>query len=315
MQPADLRSSPPHTNAWLMDAKPAVAGAVGGLCSVITGHPLDTLKTMAQSGLGNSYGAGVLRHGGLRSLFAGMGPPLVGVAPIMALYFAAYDAAKARLRVLRDIPPDARLVSGDIALAGALSSVPAAIFVVPGERLKCVLQVAAAAGAASGRGRLAVAPVGPLATARRLLRAGGLRSLYRGAFATMLRDGAGSAAYFSSYDALRRALPPGALAVAAGGGLAGIAHWLVALPADVVKSRIQTHDVLGGAAGPAGSRIIATARLVVAERGLVGLYSGSAPALLRAVVANAACWSGYEAAASAIDAVAAAASGGVASLG
>lgn len=98
--------------------------------------------------------------------------------------------------------------------------------------------------------------------AKQVLREGGLRSLYRGSFATLLRDVPGcdsppcgcdptrSGAYFVGYEGARRAmvkegqtmndLNAGQLLFA--GGMAGILNWLVAIPADVLKSRFQTAE-------------------------------------------------------------------------
>lgn len=78
---------------------------------------------------------------------------------------------------------------------------------------------------------------------------GGIRSLFRGTVATLARDGPGSAAYFATYEYLKKmlsaapeTLPDGSKApapplsvpaiMAAGGG-AGIAMWSLGIPPDV----------------------------------------------------------------------------------
>lgn len=78
---------------------------------------------------------------------------------------------------------------------------------------------------------------------------GGIRSLFRGTVATLARDGPGSAAYFATYEYLKKmlsaapetlpdgskapALPLSVPAIMAAGGGAGIAMWSLGIPPDV----------------------------------------------------------------------------------
>lgn len=126
--------------------------------------------------------------------------------------------------------------------AGALAGVFTTAVMVPGERIKCLLQVQQAGSAPSG-----VHYNGPLDVVKKLYKQGGIASIYRGTGATLLRDIPASAAYLSVYEYLKkklsgegaqRTLSPGATLLA--GGLAGIANWGVCIPADVLKSRLQT---------------------------------------------------------------------------
>ena len=73
-----------------------------------------------------------------------------------------------------------------------------------------------------------------------------------------------------------------------GGGFAGVANWVVALPFDVIKSKIQVET------STQGSSILSVGRDLVAKGGVMSLYKGVGPALLRAFPANAACFLGME---------------------
>ncbi|XP_012988762.2 solute carrier family 25 member 36-A [Esox lucius] len=98
------------------------AGGCGGTVGAILTCPLEVVKTRLQSShvtfyvsevqLSTVNGAGVARMAppgplhclklilekeGPRSLFRGLGPNLVGVAPSRAIYFAAYSTAKEKL--------------------------------------------------------------------------------------------------------------------------------------------------------------------------------------------------------------------------
>ncbi|CAB1429929.1 unnamed protein product [Pleuronectes platessa] len=99
------------------------AGGCSGTVGAIVTCPLEVLKTRLQSSgltlrpvfqvhLGTLSGTGVIRPGpgllqvlrsilekeGPRSLFRGLGPNLVGVAPSRAIYFAAYSKAKRKVQ-------------------------------------------------------------------------------------------------------------------------------------------------------------------------------------------------------------------------
>ena len=70
------------------------------------------------------------------------------------------------------------------------------------------------------------------------------------------------------------------------GGLAGMANWAVAIPADVVKSRLQ--------AGSGSSGALGILRTMLREEGVGSLFRGLGPVMLRAFPANAACFLGME---------------------
>ena len=96
--------------------------------------------------------------------------------------------------------------------------------------------------------------------------------------------------------AASRGVAPGDLGVGdnlLAGFLGGNAFWLACLPADVVKSKIQTDSRYGRG-------VLEAARKVVAAEGLRGLYRGFGPAMLRAGPANAVCFAAYEAVSAAL---------------
>lgn len=87
---------------------------------------------------------------------------------------------------------------------------------------------------------------------RRTLSHEGLRGLYRGHLATMLREIPGNGAWFATYEIAcnaiarqlnckRNELGPMSLIVA--GGVGGMAYWGAFYPADTVKSVMQTASV------------------------------------------------------------------------
>ena len=159
----------------------------------------------------------------------------------------------------------------------------------PGERIKCLLQVVnfqsaiykediysffyrifftQVQQASTGPAKYA----GPIDCIRQLYKQGGIRSIYRGTGATLLRgkvestqfkiqriaatinelfsnflDVPASGIYFMTYEWLQVALAPensdgklSPIRTMFAGGMAGIANWIIAIPPDVLKSRLQT---------------------------------------------------------------------------
>jgi len=164
----------------------------------------------------------------------------------------------------------------------------------PFERVKVLLQI---------QGQKQLAPgekpkySGGLDVVRQLYATGGLRSVFRGSAMTLARDGPGSAAYFATYEVMKRRLTPvdasgkpsGELsltAVMAAGGAAGVAMWIPVFPVDTVKSRLQSAEgnvTVGG-----------VVRELYARGGLRAFFPGIGPAMARAVPANAATFLGVE---------------------
>ena len=167
------------------------------------------------------------------------------------------------------------------------------LITAPFERVKIILQI---------QGQKQLAPgekpkySGGIDVVRQLMKEGGIRHVYRGSAMTLARDGPGSAAYFATYEVLKRSLTPkdesgkpGKLsltAVCAAGGTAGVAMWIPVFPVDTIKSRLQSGDSNLG--------ISATIREIYGRGGIKAFFPGFGPAIARAIPANAATFLGVE---------------------
>jgi len=276
-----------------MEVKNFIAGGCGGITATLVGHPFDTIKVrlQTQSSVSPVYRGSwdcvqqTVRKEGITALYKGMGAPLVATSPIFAICFLGNAIGKR----LQQKTPDEVLGPGQLAAAGALSGVMSTIVMAPGERIKCLLQVQNASGGSGG-----VKYSGPVDVIRSLYREGGVRSIFKGSAATAARDGPASAAFFASYELIQRWLQgPQRTELSVGstlfaGGLAGMCNWLVAIPMDVVKSRLQ--------AAPEGtySGALDVLKKLLAAEGPRALWKGAVPVLMRAFPANAACFLGYE---------------------
>ncbi|XP_056397102.1 mitochondrial carnitine/acylcarnitine carrier protein-like isoform X2 [Hyla sarda] len=289
--------SPENGGRPLAYVKHFVSGGMGGVCLTLAGQPMDTVKVNLQI-QARPMGGQVLQYNntvdcfrkivsqqGLRGLYKGMGAPLAGVTPIMAMTFLGFSLGK---KLQQNHPHDV-LRPHQVFSAGMLSGLCAAIIVVPAERIKCLLQ----AQANTSPKRFS----GPIDCARQLFREQGLRSLYRGTVLTLLRDIPATGMYFMSYEWMKEKMAPrtgrvsdlSAARILLAGGVAGVCNWAVAIPMDVLKSRFQT------APDSRYRGVLDVFREVLRDEGPRGLYKGFTAAMIRAFPANAACFLGFEA--------------------
>jgi len=277
-------------------AKAFISGGFGGVCAVLVGHPFDLTKTRLQTAAPGMYTGAIdvvkkiLAKDGITGMYRGMVPPLLGVTPIFAVSFWGYDLGQ---KIIRSFTPDRTspsFTTTEYAIAGFISAIPQTFVAAPVERAKVLLQI-------QGQGGAAQKYNGVFDVVKGLYKEGGIRSIFRGTGATLARDGPGSAAYFVGYELTKKALTPagssssdlnlGAIIVA--GGTAGVAMWSIAIPPDVLKSRIQS--------APTGtySGFLDCARKTIAADGVAALWKGFGPAMARAFPANAATFLGVEA--------------------
>jgi solute carrier family 25 carnitine/acylcarnitine transporter 20/29 len=168
------------------------------------------------------------------------------------------------------------------------------VITAPFERVKVLLQIQGQRLKPGEKPKYS----GGVDVVRQLYKEGGVRSVFRGSAATLARDGPGSAAYFATYESIKRRLTPidpatgkpqGELsltAVTCAGAAAGIAMWIPVFPVDTVKSRLQTME-----GKPSVGGII---RELYSKGGVKAFFPGFGPAIARAVPANAATFLGVE---------------------
>ncbi|MCJ1330267.1 carnitine transporter [Thelotrema lepadinum] len=296
------------TKTTVSSLRSLVAGGVGGICAVVVGHPFDLVKVRLQTAEKGVYNGAldvvrrtIAREGLARGLYAGVSAPLVGVTPMFAVSFWGYDLGQSLVR--RFYPntpsssssPSTPLSVAQISTAGFFSAIPMTLITAPFERVKVLLQI---------QGQKTLSPGekprynGGLDVVRQLYREGGIRSVYRGSGMTLARDGPGSAAYFATYEVIKRAFTPkdpvtgkvsGELSLTAvmlGGGAAGVAMWVPVFPVDTVKSRLQSAEGRPTVRGVVGG--------LYRQGGVRAFFPGIGPAMARAAPANAATFLGME---------------------
>lgn len=262
------------------NVKSFTAGGFGGICAVLTGHPFDLTKVLLQTNQYPTTSAaikGTLAKNGPIGFYKGVTSPLLGVTPMFAVSFWGYDLGKRLVTMYRGKDPLIPLTVAEISLAGFISAIPTTLIAAPFERVKVVMQTDKTNSSFGS-------------TVKRLYQQGGLRSIYKGSAATLLRDGPGSAAYFATYEVMKSYLSKGEdmslTAITISGGFAGVAMWTAIFPVDTIKS-LQQSSTLKQSMVQVASKLYRT-------KGVAGFFPGLGPALARSFPANAATFLGVE---------------------
>ncbi|XP_042519375.1 mitochondrial arginine transporter BAC1 isoform X2 [Macadamia integrifolia] len=257
--------------------KEYLAGLAAGIATVVVGHPFDTVKVKLQKHNTEAHGikyrnalhctSRILKNEGVKGLYRGATSSFVGMAVEGSLFFGIYSQTKQSLQ-------------GEVR-----SSRP---------QIQCRMQVQGTDSLVLKHDRYS----SPLDCAVKTIKTEGVKGIFRGGFATLLRESIGNSAFFCTYEYSRYylrsqlnsissehiALPTAFSDIGIGiisGGLGGAAFWSTVLPLDVAKTVIQT--------SPDASRnpfqILSSIYRIAGFR---GCYAGLNPTLARAFPANAA---------------------------
>lgn len=266
------------------------SATIGSVFCCYTGQPFDTVKVRMQTNPGVYSGifrtvAKTSSEEGVRAFWKGAVPTAMGMALENAMAFGVNEALKRAF-------PDPSKGSGADSEArpdlsrpftmGAITGCCSALVLLPSEVVKAKTQVAIGSTSSGD-------------IAREMMRRQGVRSMFTGFEAQIMRDGPFYAFFFGSYDLLcyvfRTNVPsmPDELNFFLSGGFAGMLGWAAAMPFDVPKTNVQASwdSKVVGSYFPELLRI-------GRERGITGLYSGLGPTLARAFPANAALFLGVE---------------------
>ncbi|CCE63650.1 hypothetical protein TPHA_0F01660 [Tetrapisispora phaffii CBS 4417] len=300
-----------EASLWQENVRSLVAGGVGGVCAVLTGHPFDLVKVRLQNNQASSTVDAIKKIlidvqvqnrikfnpiNYFKGFYKGVIPPLVGVTPIFAVSFWGYDVGKKIVSYTADSSNSNNSLSNpQLAMAGFLSAIPTTLVTAPTERIKVVLQTQ----------QPGVKNSSMISAATRIVKEGGVKSLFKGSLATLARDGPGSALYFGSYEVSKKFLNSRSsnnnangdevnlLNVCLSGGIAGMSMWVVVFPIDTIKTKLQagsTKTLNGGRV----NMVSVAKEIYFTKGGLKGFFPGIGPALLRSFPANAATFLGVE---------------------
>ncbi|KAJ3108248.1 mitochondrial aspartate-glutamate transporter agc1 [Phlyctochytrium planicorne] len=220
----------------------SIAGAIGATFV----YPIDLVKTRMQNQRAKVVGEllyknswdcfrKVVRNEGVKGLYSGLLPQLLGVAPEKAIKLTMNDLMRSKLK---DKATGKTPLYGEI-LAGCVAGASQVIFTNPLEIVKIRLQV-------QGEASKGVEGA-PRRSAMWIVRNLGLVGLYKGAGACLLRDIPFSGIYFPVYAHLKSDLfgegkngkKLSVIELLTAGAMAGMPAAYLVTPADVIKTRLQ----------------------------------------------------------------------------
>ncbi|KAF9160046.1 hypothetical protein DFQ27_003105 [Actinomortierella ambigua] len=256
------------------------AGAVAGIVGVLIVYPLDMVKTRLQNQKLDAHGRLQYKGGvdcfrqvvakeGVRGLYRGMVPNLIGITPEKAIKLAVNDFAREYWAAKTGTSEENLAIPYGM-LAGATAGFCQVIATNPMEIVKIQMQVAGGQKLAPGETR---------PTAMSIVRNLGLRGMYRGTPATLMRDVPFSIIFFplNSYLKLQGTNADGKVPFSMVFG-AGIVSGMVAAgavtPADVIKTRLQVATRPGEVAHKG---IADCFQHIVRKEGVSALFKGIVP--------------------------------------
>ncbi|KAJ1487977.1 mitochondrial carrier domain-containing protein [Baffinella frigidus] len=278
---------------------PMLAGASAGVVARLVCHPIDTIRsqvavqTSATRAPIVSALTRTLQAEGVAGLYRGIGIAAVGSAPALALYFTTYEVAKERLRKVPGLSGETSFIA-DFG-AGFVAETVACILFVPIDLVKERLQVQASLqGAASYKGSVHAI--------RTVIRAEGVRGIYRGYLATLASFGPFSGLYFLFYEEIKRSSellrrsrvgadsePSPHMAFVNGAGAEALAGFLTN-GFDMAKLRLQVQRgaaATGVPGGPGGETVpfrysgfVSALLNIVRQEGVRGLFRGAGARVL-----------------------------------
>ncbi|VDN07154.1 unnamed protein product [Thelazia callipaeda] len=246
------------------------------IAGVITGYPFDTVKVRQQIE-GQSIPrccVSIVRNEGYMGFFKGMSSPLMSITAINAIAFGVYE------NTLKFFNHEHSLLASFF--AGNVAGAAQCGICIPSELVKTRMQLQKNGMYTSSWD-----------CAKKMIRRGGLLSVYKGTWITIARDCSGYGTWYVTYEFCTRklskdgtpsSLPSWQLLIA--GGLAGVTSWLVNYPLDVIKTRFQADDNIHS------YRKVCHA--IMKTCGIRGFFAGISATIIRAFPSNAFTFLGME---------------------
>eukprot|EP00953_Heterococcus_sp_UTEX-ZZ885_P024455 13375-Heterococcus_DN1.PRE.1 len=256
--------------------------AISCACSLANNsicYPTELIKTQLQlqSKVNPQY-TGMLdcatkttKTNGVRGLYAGALPLIVGSSGKQSARWYAYETAKTYFK-----DADGKLTVGRNALCGFIAGTSEAVFAVtPIETLKTRVADDQRKGTAKYRGSLDAMV--------KIAKADGLGGLYRGLVPTIMKQGTNQMVRFpfhmfylnmiSSGDEVKKGNP---LYSGLAGAMAGASSVVITMPQDTVKSRMQSET-----SKEMYSSTLDCFQKILKTEGFATLFSGTIPRLVR----------------------------------
>ncbi|XP_065111743.2 calcium-binding mitochondrial carrier protein SCaMC-3b isoform X2 [Paramisgurnus dabryanus] len=258
------------------------AGAMAGAVSRTGTAPLDRLKVFLQvhgsSGIGLLGGLqGMVKEGGLRSLWRGNGINVLKIAPETAIKFMAYEQIKCLIRGSKE---GGALRVQERFIAGSLAGATAQTIIYPMEVLKTRLTL-----------RKTKQYSGMADCAKQILCKEGVRAFYKGYVPNTLGIIPYAGIDLAVYETLKNAwlqrycvgsADPGVLVLLGCGTVSSTCGQLASYPLALIRTRMQAQALTDGVPQ---LTMVGQFKHIVSHEGVPGLYRGIAPNFLKVIPA------------------------------
>lgn len=241
----------------------------------------------------------IVEREGFAALYKGLTAVYTGIIPKMAIRFVSFEQYREWLTAAAGSNgPNANTITFTAGLASGLTE--AILVVTPAEvcKIRMQSQYHSMMDPAQMQKRKYTNVV---QTAFTLVREEGIGALYKGIVPTMLRQGCNQAVNFTAYNYIKKEIMAyqrtdrlehwQSLAV---GGLSGGMGPLVNNPLDVVKTRLQKQVVTPGKQ-PKYTGLVQACGVIAKDEGVLALWKGITPRLLRIMPGQAITFMTYEA--------------------
>eukprot|EP00954_Amorphochlora_amoebiformis_P017458 1319288-Amorphochlora_amoeboformis.AAC.1 len=268
-----------------------VVGTLTGVASTAVAHPLDTAKTRLQLGIVGKGGLGkaltnIIKKEGVRGLYRGLAAPVASAGVSCGLTFFAKSLWVKTLRSRLGYTAGQQNNCTLLGAAGALTGTSIAPVVLPTDLVKIRLQAARCKASTSA-----------LEFARGLAKREGLRAFTAGGTAGILQLASIWGVLFGGYEFLTRKITaaagvptgqrPGVATTIIAGSTVGVVSWSVAMPWDIIKTRMQMDP-------RRNPSFFGMLRGIIKSEGVAGFYRGFSAVAVRGVVSNASFFLFYE---------------------
>lgn len=264
--------------------KSFLAGSLSGTCSTLLFQPLDLVKTRVQSSicLNGAHPVGmvsvvtnVVQQERIVGLWKGLVPSISRCVPGIGIYFSTIHYLKGRFGHSKS-PVESMMIGGSARSVAVITMLP---FTVLKTRYE------------SGEFRYNNMCNGITS----IYRVDGVKGLFSGLIATLLRDVPFSGLYFMFYTQLKELhkmmddVPDSRLPLLhfTSGVTAGMMASMITQPADVVKTHMQLYPKKYG-------KLRYAALFVYQRDGVIGFWRGIVPRTIRRTLMAALAWTVYE---------------------
>lgn len=263
------------------------AGSIGGIAQLLVGQPFDIVKVRMQNqSLANPIYKNAMHcvrsiaaNEGYMAFYKGTLAPLSGIAFCTSIQFGLNELTK-------NFIPDSLGMKKYI-ICGALAGFGNSLVSTPVEHMR--IRIQNQNNVLDPRQKY----TGSYDAFAKIYSQYGVKGIYRGFSATMLRDVVAFAIFFGLYESMKRWFPESSKNLAfmmSSGAMAGVLLWIVTYPIDVVKTRMQTDSFTK----PLYRTAMDTLKYTLKHEGVRGLTKGFTPCIIRAAFTNSATVAVYE---------------------